>query len=165
MDTDRILEIFQREVEYDGTSHAECVFLNDLTLTIPRDSYEVPRLSSTHEELFEADFTGVFEALNSPKRWKELVVHNTTSVLNPPRVLFIQLRESSHRVIDMAVSLSHCDMYGQLPDDVVSANLMLFRFCDESGYTPGDVTLNVGIAYTLYTDMEFVEEGIVDWGD
>ena len=65
----------------------------------------------------------------------------------------------------MAVSLSHCDMYGQLPDDVVSANLMLFRFCDESGYTPGDVKLNVGIAYTLYTDMEFVEEGIVDWGD
>ena len=44
MDTDQILETFQREVEYDGTSHAECVFLNDLTLTIPRESLRSPSL-------------------------------------------------------------------------------------------------------------------------
>ena len=163
--TDQILDRVQREVEYDGTSHAECVFLNDLTLNIPRATYEVPHLSSTNEELFDADFSGVLEALNFPNRWMDLVVQNYVDIQTPPRVTSLQFIEKDHRVVDMTVTMTRCDMYGELPDDVVSANLSLFRFCDESGFTPGDVNFRIGIAYTLYSDMEYVEEGIIDWGD
>jgi hypothetical protein len=40
--TDRILDTVQRKVELDGRSHADCVYLNDLSFTIERDEYEVP---------------------------------------------------------------------------------------------------------------------------
>jgi hypothetical protein len=163
--TDQILDFFQREVEYEGTSHANCVYLNDLKIELPRNTYEVPHFSTTNEELFDADFSCILEALNFPDRWMDLVVQNEVDCPNPPRVTSIQFLESQTRVMDMIVNLTNCDMYGELPDDAVSANLTLFRFCDESGYEPGDITLRIGVGYTLYTDMEYVEEGTIDWGD
>jgi len=40
--TDRILDSVQWEVEFNGRSHADCVYINDLSFTIERHSYEVP---------------------------------------------------------------------------------------------------------------------------
>jgi hypothetical protein len=40
--TDRILDSVRWEVEFNGQSHADCVFLNDLSFTIDRHKYEVP---------------------------------------------------------------------------------------------------------------------------
>jgi len=40
--TDRILDIVQREVELDGRSHADCVYLNDISFTIERSAYATP---------------------------------------------------------------------------------------------------------------------------
>lgn len=161
--TDQLLDVYQREVEYDGTSHAECVFLNDFSFTFPRDIYEDPQFATTYNELFDADFQHIIEDLNSPELWKNLAIVNTDGAA--PRVLSIQFVEVPTGKMDLIVNLSSCDMYGELPNDIVSANLLLFRFCDETGYDPGDLHFKVGVSYTLYVDMEYVEEGIVDWGD
>lgn len=40
--TDRILDEVQREVELNGRSHADCVYLNDISFTIERRDYRVP---------------------------------------------------------------------------------------------------------------------------
>ena len=162
--TDQLLDIYQREVEYEGTSHAKCVFLNDFSFTIPRFEYENPRFSTTYRELFDADLYYVVEDFNSPECWKNLTVINTGDGA-APRVLSVQFIETPAGTVNITANLSSCDMYGELPDDVVSANLLLLRFCDETGANPGELQFNVGVSYTLYTDMEYVEEGIIDWGD
>ena len=163
--TDQLLGDAQRTVELDGTSHANCVYLNDLTFTLPRDNYTNPQFATTHDELFDADLSAVIEDYTFPERWKNLVVRNHDEHFDPPRVLSIQFIESTQGRMDLTVNMAHCDLYGELPDDVVAANLTLFRFCVEAGCNPGNLTFNIGVAYTLYTDMEFVDEGIVDWGD
>ena len=40
--TDRILDSVQWEVEFNGQSHADCVYLNDLSFTLERREYEAP---------------------------------------------------------------------------------------------------------------------------
>ena len=46
--TDRILDNVQWEVEFNGRSHADCVYLNDLSLTIERHEYFVPSDADTY---------------------------------------------------------------------------------------------------------------------
>ena len=43
--TDRILDYIQREVELDGRSHTDCVFITDLSFSIDRKEYRVPSIA------------------------------------------------------------------------------------------------------------------------
>lgn len=40
--TDRVLDSVQWEVEFNGRSHADCVYLNDISFSIDRCDYEAP---------------------------------------------------------------------------------------------------------------------------
>lgn len=45
--TDIILDDVQREVELAGRSHADCVYLNDISFTIKRNDFRVPATADT----------------------------------------------------------------------------------------------------------------------
>ena len=200
--TDIILDDVQREVELAGRSHADCVYLNDISFTIERNSYAVPTNADSPGAaldvgwFFAAAERGMIiphpapdqsfwlrkfgrdaypygynwnlpyllENIHYPDSWRRCVLYNPMIADEPPCVLCYQFHPNGD-YLDITATMRSSDVYGILPQDVTMTDLILKRIAEPAGLRPGALTFNIGNAHAYYSDMEYVEEFTLDWGD
>ena len=151
---DRILDRIQRQVELEGKSHAECVYLTNLSFQV--QSKHVP----VQQEEMDCDrlnkLKDVINNLRSENMWM-------SAELSCGGMHLHFLEQDS--CIDMTVCISHADVYNTLEKSAEKAAKTLRDFCLITNDTPGEITFNLGYAYAMYPDMIYVEENTIDYGD
>ena len=152
---DRALDRVQREVELDGRSHAECVFLQNLEIQIP--SKHVPVGNEEQLEIEQLnELKEVVNRLRSDNMWMEATLNCGTHV--------IQFLENDV-YLDMMVTLYQTDVYRTLERDMVSCAQILRDLCLMTNDNAGEITFKIGCAFAKYSDMVYVEENTIDMGD
>ena len=152
---ERTLDLLQREVELKGRCHEECVYLTNQSFQV--SSINVSKLSKENLELEQLNrLKEVINNLRSENRWMSAVLHGDR--------MTIQFQESETR-INATVSLPEADVYNSLESLVHTVSETLNDLCLVNNENPGTITVNIGYVYARYTDMIYIEENIIDFGD
>lgn len=151
---DRVLDRVQRQVELEGNSHAECVFLTNLSFKIPSKHVPVKQEEMDHDRLNK--LKDVINNLRSENMWMSAEISCGGMHLH-----FLEL----DNCIDLIVSVTQADVYNNLEKLAQKAAKSLKDLCLITNDTPGEMTFNLGYAYAMYSDMIYVEENTIDYGD
>ena len=151
---DRILDRIQRQVELEGKSHAECVYLTNLSFQVQSKHVPVQQEEMDHDRLNK--LKDVINNLRSENMWMSAELSCGGMHLH-----FIE-QESC---INLTVCVTSADVYNSLEKFAEKAARTLKDFCLIINDTPGTITFNLGYAYSMYSDMIYVEENTIDYGD
>ena len=151
---DRTLDRVQREVELDGRSHSECVYLRNLSLTVQSKHVQTTQEEMDHDRLNK--LKDVINSLRSENMWMSAELSCGGMHLH-----FLE----NDTCIDMIASVPHADVYNSLEQLIVKATKTLKDLCLITNDTAGEITFNLGYAFAKYSDMIYVEENILDYGD
>ena len=102
-------------------------------------------------ELKEAVFR-----LRSDNMWMDATLNCGTHV--------IQFLENDIN-LDMVVTLYHADVYNNLEKSMICCAKTLQTLCLMTNDNPGTITFKIGCAFARYSDMVYVEENVIDYGD
>ena len=151
---DRILDRVQRQVELEGKSHAECVYLTNFSFEVQSKHVPAPQEEMDHDRLNK--LKDVINNLRSENRWMSAELSCGGMHLH-----FLE-RETC---IDLIVSVPQADVYNSLERSVVLAAKTLRDLCLITNDNPGEMTFNLGYAFSMYQDMVYIEENTLDYGD
>ena len=151
---DRTLDRVQRQVELEGKSHAECVYLTNLSFKVQSKHVPAPQEEMDHDRLNK--LKDVINDLRSENMWMSAEI-----TCGGMHLHFLE----QDTCIDMIVSIPQADVYNSLERNVVSAAKTLRDLCLITNDTAGEMTINMGYAFAMYPDMVYVEENTLDYGD
>ena len=153
---DRVLDRVQRQVELEGRSHAECVYLSNQSFQVPSNQIPPP----PREESLEIDqlnkLKDVVYNLRSDNMW-------TGAILFCGGIWF-QFMETD-TTIDVTVTFPQADVYNNLEKLLVTTSSTLRDLCLITNDVPGLITVNVGYMFARYQDMVYVEENTIEYGE
>ena len=151
---DRVLDRVQRQVELEGRSHAECVFLTGQSFKIRSKHVQIAQEEIDCDRLNK--LKDVINNLRSENMWMSAEVSCSGMHLH-----FLE----NHTRIDMIVSIPQADVYNTLENHVIKAVKTLKDLCLMTNDNAGEITFNIGYVYAMYNDMVYIEENTIDYGD
>lgn len=131
----------------------------------PDSSYWIRRFGEkAYPYGYTWDFKLLCDSLTDPKRWRQAVLFNPQSYLNPPCIVCYQFQQADYGMLDLTVTMRSSDVAKVLPQDVLMSQLLLSHVSNLVGMEPGDMTFNIGNAHIYWEDTEFQEEFTFDDG-
>jgi hypothetical protein len=110
------------------------------------------------------DVQQLLENLQSDTAWRQGMLYNPVIPSAPSCVTCYQFTPEGNN-LHCSVSVRSSDVYKVLPQEVAMTDLILKRIAAQIGMAPGRLTFNLGNAHCFYSDMEYVEEYLLHWGN
>lgn len=151
---DKILDRVQRQVELEGRSHLECVYLTNYSFKV-----QSKHISTEFEEMDCTRLNKLKEVINnlrSENMWM-------SAELSCGGIHFHFIEQDT--CIDMIANIPQADVYNSLEQKVISAAKTLKDLCLITNDNHGEITFNVNCIFSMYSDMVYIEENVIDYGD
>ena len=111
------------------------------------------------------NFNALKENLLDEESARRALLFNHQHFTSPPCVICYQFQVIEYGSLDCTVTLRSSDVVNVLAQDVLMSRLILDYVCSLIGLEPGKMTFNLANAHVYYSDMEYADEHLIEYGD